>query len=125
MNNPIVALEGQEPDSDITADPLVARILAEAARAATLAHDELFALKRELAIAQEPERARVSLEVETLRAELSDARAALSDAGWQQKLDRQKARADHFETHCGELLSSTSWRITAPLRALSRRLRRR
>lgn len=101
-------------------DPLAASILAAAARSAALAHDELFALKHDIAVAAEPERARVSAEIQGLREELAIAHAALEETGRQRELDDLKARADHFEKQCSDLLNSTSWRVTTPLRALSR-----
>ncbi len=108
----------------LSADPVAARVLAKATRSAALAQDEVFALKQELAVAHEPERGRASLEIQALQAELVAARAALTEAGWHE-LDRHRTRADHFETCCNELKTSTSWRITAPLRVIGRLFRPR
>lgn len=118
-------IQKHEQGQNITEEAIVdnlfcARILAAAARSAAMAHDELFVLKHNIAVEAEPERARLSLEIQGLREELDIARATIEEMGRQHEQNELKLRGDHFEKRCNDLLNSTSWRVTAPLRALSR-----
>lgn len=102
-----------------------ARVIAEAARSAALAHDEVFFMKQELAVAHETTRLAVSAEVQPLREKLAAVQSELDRAISERILEEQNAeeqrkRADNIEAYCHNLLMSRSWRITAPLRALGR-----
>lgn len=91
-----------------------ARMLAAMARATAAAQDEVLALRHALAQAEI-----MSASGRTM-AQLQQSCAAL-----ERECDRLKARADHFETLYKELLSSSSWRLTAPLRRVMSVLRGR
>lgn len=91
-------------------------------RAATLdaARDELEKTRAEL-IESRGQIARHLAEAGRLQEELRKAETALKATTGE--LDRMNERIDHAERQRDALEASTSWRITAPLRALSGRLR--
>lgn len=108
--------------------PAKAVVLAAVARTAAEAEEKVLDLRRQLARAKEIVRAERDEENEFLRQRIADlgmelerereASRALRDAAMQ---DRE--RAVHFETMAESLRKSTSWRITAPLRAIVLKIR--
>ncbi|MFQ3251819.1 MAG: hypothetical protein ACI9U6_000093 [Loktanella salsilacus] len=116
---------------DKSEETLSGRVLSQSARAAALAYDEVFKLKHELAIAQQPERDRIAPQVHALQEQISDltaqleaTRAALFEHRLQKKFIQQRDRADALQSYNDEILASTSWRVTSPLRRVSLTLRR-
>ena len=103
--------------------PAKAAVLAAVARTAAEAEEKVLDLRRQLASAKEIVRAERDEENEFLRQRIADlgmelerereAFRALRDSTQQ---DRE--RAVHFETVAESFRKSTSWRITAPLRAV-------
>lgn len=99
------------------------QILVEASRSTALAWEEVFSLRQELASAREPERQRIAPEVQalqlqlvTLQTQLASANQALSEVYLHRQLVHERARADQLQRYIDEILSSTSWRITRPMR---------
>lgn len=112
-------------------ETLSGRVLSQSARAAALAYDEVFKLKHELALAQQPERDRIAPQVHALQKQISDltaqheaTRAALFEHRLQKKFIEQRDRADALQSYNDKILASTSWRLTSPLRRVSLTLRR-
>lgn len=106
-----------------------ASILVEASRSTALAWEEVFSLRQELALAREPDRQRIAPEVQalqlqlvTLQTQLALANQALSEVYLHQQLVHERARADHLQRYIDEILSSTSWRVTRPMRMVKDRI---
>lgn len=111
----------------VSFDPAIRRLLSEAARSAASAYDEVFDLKRELASinarlahALAAEQTAIASEREAKNKALQAARS-LERA--QKELTVQRTRADYFEEVCRKIQTSSSWRITAAFRAMTRLLR--
>jgi len=89
-----------------------ARMLAAMARTTAAAQDEVLELRRALGRSQTLADPECSID------ELQRSCAALEEECNSLKIiaDQHRARADHFESRFLALQSSTSWRLTAPLR---------
>ncbi len=112
-------------------EALSGRVLSQSARAAARAYDEVFKLKHELALAQQPERDRIAPQVLALQEQVFDltrqleaTRAAMFEHLIQEKFIVQRDRADALQRYNDEIIASHSWRLTSPLRRISLALRR-
>lgn len=119
------------PDEQKTVEALSGRVLSQSARAAARAYDEVFKLKHELALAEQPERDRIAPEIHALQEQISDlskqldaTRAALFEHRIQKKFIEQRDRADHLQRYNDEILASHSWHLTSFLRSISLAFRR-
>lgn len=126
----IMAKRPTSPSSPTDPVPAeAAALIAAAARSAVEAQEKYLELKAEFATVRETVKQEMAETLEQawarnreLQAEL--AAAAERVAAAEEAAARERERAEYFESMANEVRSSTSWRITAPLRGMSGLLRR-
>lgn len=80
------------------------------------AYDEIFTYRSKAASIKEEVRAEFASTIETYQEKIADLELEVREA----RLQSNASKLEKLEAHNKALLQSTSWRITAPLRALAR-----